>query len=101
MLQYAIALYKSTRDCFATMYKTEGVCCNTIVCCSVLQCVAVCCSVLQCVAVCCSMLQYKTDVGCRSVMQCVAVQDRSWVLQHYGVAMVSRLLKITGLFCRI
>jgi len=35
------------------------------------------------------------------VMQCVAVQDRSWVLQHYGVAMVSRLLKITGLFCRI
>jgi len=30
---------------------------NDIVCCSVLQCVAVCCSVLQCVAVCCSVLQ--------------------------------------------
>jgi len=30
----------------------------SIVCCSVLQCVAVCCSVLQCVAVCCSVLQY-------------------------------------------
>jgi len=28
----------------------------SIVCCSVLQCVAVCCSVLQCVAVCCSVL---------------------------------------------
>ena len=28
-----------------------------VVCCSVLQCVAVCCSVLQCVAVCCSVLQ--------------------------------------------
>ena len=28
---------------------------STIVCCSVLQCVAVCCSVLQCVAVCCSV----------------------------------------------
>jgi len=27
-----------------------------LVCCSVLQCVAVCCSVLQCVAVCCSVL---------------------------------------------
>ena len=26
-----------------------------IMCCSVLQCVAVCCSVLQCVAVCCSV----------------------------------------------
>ena len=28
-----------------------------MMCCSVLQCVAVCCSVLQCVAVCCSVLQ--------------------------------------------
>jgi len=30
---------------------------SPIVCCSVLQCVAVCCSVLQCVVVCCSVLQ--------------------------------------------
>jgi len=29
-----------------------------IVCCSVLQCVAVCCSVLQCVAVCCSVFSF-------------------------------------------
>jgi len=28
-----------------------------MLCCSVLQCVAVCCSVLQCMAVCCSVLQ--------------------------------------------
>jgi len=28
-----------------------------VLCCSVLQCVAVCCSVLQCVAACCSVLQ--------------------------------------------
>jgi len=31
--------------------------CELLMCCSVLQCVAVCCSVLQCVAVCCSVLQ--------------------------------------------
>ena len=41
-----------------------------IMCCSVLQCVAVCCSVLQCVAVCCSVLQ--CVAVCCSVLQCVA-----------------------------
>jgi len=62
----------------------------SIVCCSVLQCVAVCCSVLQCVAVCCSVLQYdvlqcgvslqhesrrreRSNMSCCSVLQCVAV----------------------------
>jgi len=40
-----------------------------ILCCSVLQCVAVCCSVLQCVAVCCSVLQ--CVAVCYSVLQCV------------------------------
>ena len=90
-------------------------------CCSVLQCSAVCavdCSGLQWVAVCCSGLQ--------CVLQCVAVcssmfRMRSWslslsivwvslvcayvqcvgVLSVYGVAMISRLLKHIGLFCRI
>ena len=42
-----------------------------IVCCSVLQCVAVYCSVLQCVAVCCSVLQ--CAAVCCSVLQCAAV----------------------------
>jgi len=63
-----------------------------IVCCSVLQCVAVCCSVLQCVAVCCSVNKCLfTSTGrtywprqaascvlqfavCCSVLQCVAVR---------------------------
>ena len=56
-----------------------------LVCCSVLQCVAVCCSVLQCAAVCCSVLQVTHPAGlfalmmlqcavvCCSVLQCVAV----------------------------
>ena len=54
------------------------------VCCSMLQYVAVCCSMLQCVAVCCSVLQ--------SVSQCG---------ERYGVATVSRIDKIIGLFGRI
>jgi len=98
------------------------------VCCRVLQCVAVCCSVLQwnilrrdwisakvsafecvmsesvllhtqlqCVAVCCS------------VLQCIAVGiycGKTGILQErlccipYGVATMSRLLKIIGLFCK-
>ena len=36
--------------------------CNDMLCCGVLQCVAVCCSVLQCVAVCCSYLLVMTIV---------------------------------------
>ena len=72
------------------------------VCCSVLQCVAVCCSVLQRVAVCCSVLQ--CAAACCSVLQ-----DKSWLPLSecicrcgscYGVATISRLLKITGLFCK-
>ena len=101
------------------------------VCCSVLQCVAVCCSVLQCGAVCCSVLQYVTVccsvlqqyvAVCCSVVQCGAVHSVCWLhhaaphcntLQHtprynqqctviiYGVATVSRIDQIIGLFCRI
>ena len=53
-----------------------------VLCCSVLQCVAVCSRssppsiVLQCVAVCCSVLQRVAVFSvCCSVWQCVAVRD--------------------------
>ena len=92
-------------------------------CCSVLQCVAVCCSVLQCVAlrcrvlqcvaarfsvlqtvavsVCCSVLQ--CVAVCCSALQCVAVHAVTPALfsGYYGVATISRLLQIKGLFCRM
>jgi len=38
-------------------YWETATCCRKLVCCSVLQCVAVCCRVLQCFAVCYSVLQ--------------------------------------------
>jgi len=50
------------------------------------QCGAVCCSVLQCVAMCCSVMYHKTQPG---------GVDEVW--GGYDC----RLLKITGLFCRI
>jgi len=81
-----------------------AVCCSVLqcvaVCFSVLQCVAVCCSVLQCVAVCCSVSQ--CVAVCCSVLQCIAV-IHIWSLfciLTYGVATISRLLKIIGLFCK-
>jgi len=55
-----------------------------VVCCSVLQCVAVCCSVLQCVAMCCSVLQcvavspYCSDEG-RDVVVWLAKGGGVWV----------------------
>jgi len=84
----------------------------------VLQCVAVCCSVLQRVAACCSVLHFVHDEAAaknrREVCVCVCVcvscvcaeaQGGSSVLKvpHVwgGVATISRLLKIIGLFCRI
>jgi len=87
-------------------------CCSVLqfaVCCSALQCacVAVCDSVhvLQCVAVCmcCSVLQCAVCCSVH-VLQCVAVCSvlqclRSYVTtSDYGVATISRLLKIIGLF---
>jgi len=85
------------------------------VCCSVLQCVAVCCSVLQCAAVCCSVLQ--CAAVCCSVPQCVTSQFAEEDLgvkapygsrplcvhlpAWYGVATISRLLKIICFFCKI
>ena len=73
--------------------------------CSVLRCVAVCCRVLQCVAVCCSMSGPSVLLCVVSVLQCVAT---CWVLKNkksqklavYGVATISRLLEIIGLFCK-
>jgi len=60
-----------------SLYVAAALRCHTqrimscILCCSVLQCVAVRCSVLQCAVVCCSVLQC-VAVRC-SVLQCVAV----------------------------
>jgi len=83
---------------------TEG-CPPKLVCCNVLQCVAVCCSVLQCVAVRCSVLQ--CVAMCCSVLQCAAVCCRipPWTscfvcAEQYGVATSSGLLKIIDLFCK-
>jgi len=81
-----------------------------VVCCSVLQCVAVCCSVLQCVAVCCSVLQ--CVVVCCSVLHGHSGHSNDTHVNQifiprvpahvcYGVATISRFLKIIGLFCRI
>jgi len=67
-----------TQDLWHVFVSTFIVCCSVLQCvavccsvCSVLQCVAVCCSVLQCAAVCCSVLQC-VAVYC-SVLQCVAM----------------------------
>jgi len=54
---------------------------------TVVQWVAVCCRVLQWVAVSCSVLQCLYPYGCLS--------------RHYGVATVSRIDNVIGLFCRI
>ena len=71
-------------QCVAETYEHAGEKRDTVVCCNVLQCVAVCCSVLQCVAetyehagemrdtvVCCNVSQ--CVAVCCSVLQCVAV----------------------------
>ena len=55
----------------------------TVVCYSVLQCVAVCCSVLQCVAVCCSVLQ--CVAVCCSVLQCLAVCGNVSAVRELGL----------------
>jgi len=85
------------------------------VCCSVSQCVAVCCSVLQCVAVCSRALAVRGPdksrgacvAVCCSVLQCVEMDG--WIETKsekgkkggsYGVATISRLLKMLGLVCK-
>ena len=93
--------------CFSVLQCAAG-------CCSVLQCaalresrgtspsggsgflrVAVRRSVLQCAAACCSVLQYAAKWS-RTFFACVYC-----VFAGYGVATISRLLKIIGLFCTI
>jgi len=72
---------------------------GSLMCCSLLQCIAVCCSVLQCVAMCCCGLQW-VAVGC-SGLQCVAVcvarrtyaeclQGKSGCLKSYQKMMPSK-----------
>ena len=100
------------------------------VCCSVLQCVAVCCSVLQCVAVCCSLIAHdstgwhrfigylqlqvsfcKRATNRRALLLKMTCKDKAsygssppsivvLVLCCYGVALVNRIDKIIGLFCK-
>jgi len=48
-----------------------------LVCCSMLQCVAVCCGVLQCVAVCCSVLQ--CAAVCCSTTRCNTLQHKLYI----------------------
>ena len=66
--------------------------------CSALQCVAVCCSALQSVAV-----HYETTLE-KSVVQCVVfkipISKNFGTKKLYGVATISRLIKIIGLFCK-
>jgi len=66
---------------------------------SVLQCVAVCCRVWLCVAVCCSVLQ--CVAVCRSMLSPTDTHGQNPPKSAlYGVATISRLLKIIGLFCK-
>ena len=59
-------------------------------------CVAVRCSVLQCAAVCCSVLQ-------NGAGYCIVALDDEIVVKCvlcHGLATISRLLTIIGLFCK-
>jgi len=69
----------------------------------VLQCVAVCCSVLQCDAVCCSVTRIISCLPLSAIISCLPLclsLLRVCRCVCYVVATISRLLKITGLFCR-
>jgi len=78
-----------------------------MLCCSVLQCVAVCCSVLQCVAVCwhtmCIRERHVTHVFCCSVLQCVAVRVcigcRSMRGMSWSVAVCCGVLRCVAVCC--
>ena len=120
-----VAVCCSVLQCVAwcrRVLQRVAVCCSVLqcvaVCCSVLQCVAVCCSVLQCLAACCSVLQYVPVCWARLVCaglfpqtsptMCGRFAERELHTEalyksstHYGVASISRLLTIIGLFCRI
>jgi len=81
------------------VYKFPSIEVLQCMCCSVLLCIAVssvCCSVLQCIAVssvCCSVLQ------CISVSSvCCSTRNLCVCFCTYGVAMITRLLKIISIF---
>ena len=57
----------------------------------VCMCMCLCVCVCVCVCVCARV----------SVHVCVGMRVRRWEGECYGVASISRLLKIIGLFCRI
>ena len=119
-----VAVCCSVLQCVAVCYSVLQC---VAVCCRVLPCVAVCCSVLQCLAVCCSVL--RCDAHCSICLHycniCVHqkkepyipskralysfkkspifLQKEPYILPNtpYGVATITRLLNIIGLFCRI
>ena len=62
----------------------------------------VCCSVLQCIAVCCSILHYVAM--CCSVLQCVALTFQSkmvWCRVLQGVAVCCSVLQHVALCCNV
>jgi len=77
----------------------ERVCsfCRVVECCSVLQCVAVCCSVLQCLSYerVCSSYERRSEMSRDNMMNILFR-----MLNSYRVALVSRIDKIIGLFCK-
>ena len=72
------------------------------VCCRVLQGVAGCGSVLQCVTPCCNVLQYVAVcvASCCSVLLEWKYLEVSRYKPGYGVALVSRIDTMIGLFCK-
>ena len=68
-----------------------------VVCCGVLQCVAVCCSVLQCVNIHTFLTHHHLSL--LPVVHILTSQFYSYFV-WYAVATVSRIEKITGLFCK-
>jgi len=107
----AVVLYvrRSAMQC-------RAVCCSVLqrecvaVFCSALQRLAACCGVLQRVAACCGVLQREECCilqlfvcqywSVTSVTRCLLRIFSGHRCLSYGVAMISRLLKIIGLFCK-
>jgi len=122
VLQY-VAVCCSVWQCVAMCW---AVCVKllTDICCIVLQCGAVCCSLSQYVAVCCSVLQCVAVCGrllrdtCHALLKIhyiyiymhiyIYIYIYTWrtaiciqpFMRVYGVATITRLLKIIGLFCK-
>ena len=69
VLEYAVYIgIEASSEPYLLWIAEDGIQ-GELLCCSVLQCVAVCCSVLQSVTACCSVLQ--CVAVCCSVLQCV------------------------------